>query len=311
MSRAEEHSPLVRDRLARRLRASGCVFAEEEAALLLAEARTSAQLEAMVERRAAGQPLEHVLGWAEFCDLQIAVDPGVFVPRRRTELLARQAVELARRAAHRRRRDHRDQPADRPTDRPSGAAAPVVVDLCCGSGAVGAAVIAALGPVELYAVDLDAAAVRCARRNLTPAGGQVYQGDLVEPLPTALRGRVDVLVANAPYVPTEQVRFLSPEARVHEPRVALDGGVDGLDVVRRLVAAAARWLAPGGSLLVETSERQAGLVVDALTSVNLVPLVIRCAELGATVVVGIRKADRADDPPSAGHQAGHRLVPAP
>jgi len=120
----------------------------------------------MVDRRAAGVPLEHVLGWAEFCGLRIAVDPGVFVPRRRTEFLARQAAALARPRA-------------------------VVVDLCCGSGAVGAALAAALDRVELYAVDIDPAAVRCARRNLAGAGGQVYEGDLYQPLPATLRGRVD------------------------------------------------------------------------------------------------------------------------
>jgi len=169
----------VRDRsvIVPRLRAAGCVFAEDEARLLISAARTPADLAAMVDRRAAGLPLEHVLGWAQFCGLRIAVDPGVFVPRRRTEFLVRHATALARPRA-------------------------VVVDLCCGSGAVGAALLAALDRVELYAVDLDPAAVRCARRNLAAAGGQAYVGDLYEPLPAALRGRVDVLVANAPYVPT-------------------------------------------------------------------------------------------------------------
>ena len=112
----------------------------------------------------------------------------------------------------------RRSPAATPA-RSTGPRAPVViVDLCCGSGAVGAALLAALGSVELHAVDIDAAAVRCARRNVAPAGGRVYQGDLYQPLPPALRGRVDVLVANAPYVPTESVALLPPEARLHEPR---------------------------------------------------------------------------------------------
>src|SRR5450756_783077 len=166
-------SPCPRSVIVTRLRAAGCVFAEDEARLLISAARTRADLAAMVDRRAAGLPLEHVLGWAEFCGLRIAVDPGVFVPRRRTEFLVRQAAALAR-------------------------ARPVVVDLCCGSGAVGAALVAALDRVELYAVDIHPAAVRCARRNVAAAGGQVYEGDLYEPLPATLRGRVDVLVANAP-----------------------------------------------------------------------------------------------------------------
>jgi len=192
-----------------RLRAAGCVFAEDEARLLISAALTPAELTAMVDRRAAGQPLEHVIGWAEFCGLRIAVDPGVFVPRRRTEFLVEQAAALVR---------------------PAAATPPVVVDLCCGSGAVGAAIAAALGRAELHAADIDPAAVACARRNLAAAGGRVYAGDLYQPLPATLRGRVDVLAANVPYVPTEEVGLLPPEARTHEPLLALDGGTDGLDV---------------------------------------------------------------------------------
>ncbi|HEY0487641.1 MAG TPA: putative protein N(5)-glutamine methyltransferase [Mycobacteriales bacterium] len=249
-----------------RLRAAGCVFAEDEARLLLSAARTPAELAALVDRRAVGVPLEHVLGWAEFCGLRIAVDSGVFVPRRRTELLVREAAGLARRRA-------------------------VVVDLCCGSGAVGAALAAALPGIELYAVDIDPAAVRCARRNVAAAGGRVYEGDLYAPLPAALRGRVDLLVANAPYVPTEAVALLPPEARLHEPRAALDGGADGLDLQRRVTARASRWLAPAGHLLVETSEHQAPRTVETFARHGLVPRLTRSAELDATVVVGIRAPD--------------------
>ncbi|MCW2914332.1 MAG: HemK family modification methylase [Actinomycetia bacterium] len=260
-----------------RLRAVGCVFAEDEARLLISTAQTPADLAAMVDRRAAGLPLEHVLGWAEFCGLRIAVDPGVFVPRRRTEFLIRQAAALARLAAG---------PAGQTLARPRA----VVVDLCCGSGAMGAALVAALDRIELYAVDIDPAAVRCARRNVAAAGGQVYEGDLYEPLPATLRGRVDVLVASAPYVPTEAIRLLPPEARVHEPRVALDGGADGLDVVRRVTAAAPLWLAPGGHLLVETSERQAPQTVETVARNGLIPRVASSDELNATVVIGTRPA---------------------
>jgi len=241
-----------------RLRAAGCVFAEDEARLLVSAARTPADLTAMVDRRAAGLPLEHVLGWAEFCGLKVAVDPGVFVPRRRTEFLVRQAAQLA------------------PPE-------PVVVDLCCGSGAVGAALTAMLDPAELHAVDIDPEAVRCARRNLR---GHVHEGDLFAPLPATLRGRVDVLVANVPYVPTGDLGLLPPEARVHEPRVALDGGADGLDVLRRVAAGAPRWLAPRGHLLVETSEGQVPAAVAALIHNGLSARVRRSAALHATVVVG-------------------------
>jgi release factor glutamine methyltransferase len=256
-----------------RLRAAGCVFAEDEARLLTSAARNPADLAAMVDRRVAGLPLEHVIGWAEFCELRIAVDPGVFVPRRRTEFLVRQATDLGLRAA-------RPASADRTPPRP------VVVDLCCGSGALGVALAAALGPVELHAADLDPVAVRCARRNVGAAGGQVYEGDLYEPLPASLRGRVDILLANVPYVPTGEIGLLPAEAREYEARVALDGGADGLDVLRRVAADAPLWLAPGGGLLVETSPAQAPQAVAAFARSGLAPRVITSAELNATVVVG-------------------------
>jgi release factor glutamine methyltransferase len=246
-----------------RLRAAGCVYAEDEARLLISAARTPDELASMVERRAQGLPLEHVVGFAEFCGLRIAVDPGVFVPRSRSELLVREAVGLASPGA-------------------------VVVDLCCGSGAIGAAVAAKVVHVELHASDVDPAAVRCARRNVAAAGGQVHEGDLYEPLPVTLRGRVEVLVANVPYVPTEEVALLPTEARVHEPRVALDGGADGLDVLRRVSAATPEWLAPGGHLLIETSERQAPHAVAAFAADGLTARIVRSAELHATVVIGTR-----------------------
>jgi release factor glutamine methyltransferase len=241
-----------------RLRSAGCVFAEDEAEVLISAAATPAELTAMVDRRTAGLPLEQVVGWASFCGLRIAVDPGVFVPRRRTEFLVRQAVALA-------------------------PPRPVIVDLCCGSGAVGAALAAALDPAELHAVDIDTAAVRCARRNL--AGGHVYVGDLFEPLPAALHGRVDILAANVPYVPTSEVALMPAEARLHEPRVALDGGGDGLDVLRRVAAQAPLWLAPGGSLLVEISERQESEACDTTRRGGLVPRVVRSAELAVMVLI--------------------------
>jgi release factor glutamine methyltransferase len=237
------------------------VFAEDEARLLVEAAGTSLELTKLVDRRAAGQPLEHLLGWAEFCGRRVLVEPGVFVPRRRSALLVQEATALA----------------------PPGA---VVLDLCCGSGAVGAAIAAALGPIELHAVDIDPTAVRCARRNVRAARGQVHEGDLYAPLPEGLRGRVDVLVANAPYVPTDSVGLMPPEARLYEPRVALDGGADGVDVHRRVAAAAPDWLAPGGHLLIETSERQAAATVDAVAGHGLDARVARSEELDATVVIG-------------------------
>jgi len=255
-----------------RLRAAGCVFAEDEAALLIATARSPEELDEMVERRAAGLPLEQVLGWAEFCGLRIAVDSGVFVPRRRTEFLVEQAVRLI-------------QGDSVPPDAAGTLARPgaIVVDLCCGAGAIGAALAAVVEHAEVHAVDLDPAAVRCARRNVP---GHVYQGDLYQPLPARLRGRVAILAANVPYVPTGEIAFLPPEARAHEPRVALDGGPDGLDVLRRVAAGAPDWLAPGGHLLIETSERQADLAATAFQASGLSPRVATSADLGATVLIG-------------------------
>ncbi len=161
----------------------------------------------------------------------------------------------------------------------------MIVDLCCGSGAVGTALAAALDPAELHAADIDPVAVRCARRNIGPAGGHVYAGDLFEPLPATLRGRVDILAANVPYVPAAEVGLLPSEARLHEPRVALDGGGDGLDVLRRVAAQAPLWLAPGGSLLVEISERQESQGSDTARRAGLVPRVARSAELAVTVLI--------------------------
>ncbi|MET8978224.1 putative protein N(5)-glutamine methyltransferase [Streptomyces sp. NPDC004539] len=245
------------------LRAAGCVFAEDEAELILSAARTPAHLTALVARRAAGEPLEVVVGWAGFAGLRIAVAPGVFVPRRRTEYLVDRALDAVPRAA-------------------------VVVDLCCGSGAVGAALAAALSPAELHAADVDPAAVDCARANLAPYGGQVHAGDLFTALPDTLRGRVDILAANVPYVPSGEVGLLPAEARDHEPLVALDGGTDGLDVLRRVAAEAREWLAPGGCLLVETSERQAPAAVDAFRTGGLTTRLEYDDDLYAHVVTGVR-----------------------
>jgi release factor glutamine methyltransferase len=250
----------ITETIVTRLRSAGCVFAEDEADLLVGAARDPAELDSMIARRVAGEPLEQVVGWAEFCGLRITLAPGVFTPRRRTEFLARTAAALTR-------------PGD------------IVVDLCCGSGAIGAAIAASGIPIELHAADVDAAAVHCARANLGDHG-HVHQGDLYAALPVALRGRVNVLAANVPYVPTHAIETMPPEARDHEPHFTLDGGSDGLDVLRRVVAEAPRWLAPGGSLLIETSERQAPIAADAFTAAGLAVRVAEDGEIGATVIIG-------------------------
>ncbi|MBB6569250.1 putative protein N(5)-glutamine methyltransferase [Kribbella sandramycini] len=244
-----------------RLRAAGCVFAEDEAALLAETARDAAELEAMVERRVAGEPLEYVLGWAAFRGLRIAVDPGVFIPRRRTEFLVAEALRVTA---------------------PGG----VVVDLACGSGALGAA-IAAERQITLHAADLDPTAVACARRNLTPYGAHVHQGDLYDALPAKLRGHIDVLIANVPYVPTAEIALLPPEARLHEPHLTLDGGPDGLTLLRRVAAQAPTWLTPGGQLFTETSTRQAPQAHAILTTQGFTAEITTDEDLDATVVHGV------------------------
>ncbi|HEY1487275.1 MAG TPA: putative protein N(5)-glutamine methyltransferase [Micromonosporaceae bacterium] len=259
MSRLEPVEPTI----VARLRAVGCVFATDEARLLVSATSDPSELEAMVERRVAGLPLEHVLGWVEFFGLRLFVDPGVFVPRRRTEFLVRQASALIG----------------------SGALA---VDLCCGCGALGAALASVRPGIELYASDLEPAAVECARRNLVPIGGRVYAGDLFAALPSMLRGRINVLMANVPYVPTDQVALMPPEARDHEPRVALDGGSDGLDVARRVAAGAVDWLAPGGHLLFEVGRRQAPAALATVSSYGLSARLAYDDEFEANVVIAGR-----------------------
>ena len=270
-------APSPYDDLVDTLRAAGCVFAEEEARLLLDAADSPERLQHMVSRRIAGDPLETVLGWVEFCGLRVAVEPGVFVPRQRTALLVRAACSLA---------------ADR--------APTVVLDLCCGSGALGMAVATGLGSVELTAADIDPVAVRCAAGNLRPLGGRVHCGDLYDPLPAELRGRVDLLLANTPYVPTAAIAGLPPEARLHEPLSALDGGPDGLDLQRRAIADAPGWLAPGGSILVETSNEQADGSLALMRAAGLVARLVSDDESGATVAIGTLSVG--SYPASTGHR---------
>jgi release factor glutamine methyltransferase len=238
------------------LRAAGCVYAEDETDLLL---EAGGDLDSLVARRVAGEPLEWVLGWAEFADQRIVVRPGVFVPRRRTELLAAEAIARLRPAS-------------------------VAVELCCGAAPVAATILDEVPFVEVHAADVDPVAVACARENLP--NGNVHEGDLYDALPTDLRGRIDVLAANTPYVPTDEVALMPPEARDHEPRHTLDGGPDGLDLLRRISADARAWLAPGGHVLIEVSDRQLATAVAVLEADGLAASSAHHEDLGATVVIG-------------------------
>lgn len=241
-----------------RLRAAGCVFAEDEAAVLGEAATDAADLSRLVRRRADGEPLEQVVGYADFCGVRVRLRPGVFVPRVRSELLVRTAV------------------AEHPG---------LALDLCCGSGALGAAVRARLPGLLLYASDSNPTAVACARDNL---GAHVYRGDLFDALPAGLHGRVDVLLANVPYVATRHIPLLPAEAREHEPHTALDGGPDGLDILRAVVTQAPRWLSPGGLLLSEITRAQADAAVAAVEAAGLDAAVLEDEDLEAMVVTGRR-----------------------
>jgi len=255
------------------LRAAGCVFAEDEAKLLCEGAEDRAALDRMVASRVEGTPLELVLGWAEFGDgLRLIVEPGVFVPRQRTVFLAELASEFV-------------------------AAGDTVIDLCCGAGPIGASLLHTMrrrgdGEIELHAADVDDVAVRCARKNLAAAIDDghafVYQGDLDAPLPSHLAGRVSILTANVPYVPSDEISFLPSEARDHEPMTALDGGGDGLDLLRRVANAAPHWLRPGGRLLIEISDRQQEAAAAAFQEAGLEPNVHESEDYGTTVLVGRR-----------------------
>lgn len=255
---------------ARHLAAAGCVYAEEEASILAEEARTAEQLDAMVARRAAGEPLEYVVGWTDFRGLRLAVDEGVFVPRVRSGLLVEEAASLIRCMTG------------------SGRTV-VLVDLCCGTGAVGAALAAEVPQVRLHAADLDSRAVACARRNLTAVGGVVHQGDLFAALPRRLRRRTDVVVASPPYVPTGEIRLLPSEAREFESAIALDGGTDGLAMVRRIARDARQWLAPHGWLALEVGETQLDPVAAMLEDLGYQTRAVTAEEYGAAVVMGRRE----------------------
>ncbi len=246
------------------LRGAGSVFAEDEAAILVAAARTPDELTGMIHRRMNGDPLEYIVGWAEFCGRRVAVSPGVFVPRQRSKLMVEQALAVS--------------PAPRR-----------LLDLCCGTGAIGVAIAARVADVEVVAVDIDPTAVDCARHNLASFHATCYTGDLFAALPAELRAGFDLIVANAPYVPSDSVQYLPPEARLYEPAFALDGGADGLDVHRRIAADVGDWLSSDGGLVIETGADQAPAATAVLQAVGLATSVITDDDLFATVVIATRR----------------------
>ena len=256
----------LRDWATRELAAAGCVSARAEADWLLEEAVDEESLRAMVARRVAGEPLQYVIGWAPFGPLRLVVGPGVFVPRPETEGLADRAAT--------RLRSRPEPPGGSGEPRGGARVRPIAVDVCTGSGAIACFLAAEVPGARVLATELDPGALAWARRNADRYGVELLAGDLDEPLPAALAGRVDVLCANVPYVPSGAIATLPTDVRDHEPRLALDGGPDGLDVLRRLVARAGRWLAPDGGLLCEIGEDQAETGVALLTAAGLVEVAV-------------------------------------
>ena len=209
---------------------AGFVAAHEEAVELLARAAGDADvLAALLERRLTGEPLAWITGAAPFCGAWVGVDPGVYVPRWQSELVARRAAERLP---------------------PDG----VAVDLCTGAGAVAKTLMRQHLRARVLATDLDARAVACAAGN----GVEALQGDLFDPLPADLAGRVDVVTGVPPYVPTPELAFLQRDTFAFETPLAYDGGPDGLDVVRRILRDGVRFLRPGGAVVLELGGDQAG-----------------------------------------------------
>jgi release factor glutamine methyltransferase len=221
-----------RGALVRMLEDGGFVAAADEAdELLAAAAGDGARLDAMVARRLTGEPLAWITGTTRFCGLDVRVDPGVYVPRWQTEQLALRAVERLP---------------------PDG----IAVDVCTGAGAI-ACVLAARRPgARVIGSDVDERAVECAAAN----GVEVHLGDLLDPLPLALRGVVDVVVGVVPYVPTPELGLLQRDTFAFETHLAYDGGPDGAGLLRRVVAGARDLLRPGGALLLELGGDQAELL---------------------------------------------------
>ncbi|MET3960742.1 release factor glutamine methyltransferase [Marmoricola sp. OAE513] len=205
--------------------------------LALAPALTPDQeqaYDALVQRRATREPLQHLTGTAGFRYVELAVGPGVFTPRPETELLAGWAIEAARAVTGR---------------------APVVVDLCTGSGAIARSIVDEVPQAQVHAVELDPSAHRWAQQNLDGTGVDLCQGDMAQAFPE-LDGTVDVVVCNPPYIPLEAWESVAPEARDHDPHLALFSGDDGLVAMRVLEQVATRLLRSGGVVGAEHADLQ-------------------------------------------------------
>ena len=247
------------------LAAGGSLEPRAEADALLEAANDGVgPIERLVARRLAGEPLPWIIGWVRFCDARVLVDPGVFVPRPQTEALARRGVALL----------------------PAGG---VAIDLCTGSGAIAVVLRSERPAASVIATDVDPLAVACARRN----GVEALLGDLDEPLPPALRERVDVVTAVVPYVPTEELHLLPRDVLAHEPARALDGGPGGTAVLERAARAAARWLRPGGTVLLELGGDQADEVSSTMARAGLTAIRVHRDDDGRDRAIEARQPDEA------------------
>lgn len=238
--------------LAALLSGAGFVAADEEAEELCACAAGDVELlEVLVGRRLSGEPLAWITGSVRFCELDIRVDSGVYVPRW-------QSAPLARRAAER-------LPA-------TGTA----IDVCTGTGAIAKTLMAARPGGRVVACDVDERAAACAASN----GVEVYRGDLFAPLPLALEGQVDVVVGVVPYVPTSAMRLLPPDTLVFESPRSYDGGRDGTEILRRVLVDCPRFLRRGGALLLELGGEQPGALDDALARLGFLDVIVLADEDG-------------------------------
>lgn len=272
-------------RLVKRLEAAGFIAPTDEAeALICAAAGDATRLDELTRRRLSGEPLAWITGSVPFCGTDIRVDPGVYVPRAHTEELAMRAAECC-------------------------PAAGVAVDLCTGSGAVAATINTIRPAAQVVATDLDERAVACARRN----GVEAYVGDLFGPVPARLKGRVDVVVAVVPYVPEQELQYLQRDTLTFETPLAYLGGVEGTDLLRRVVADASLWLRPGGDLLLELGGNQDYLLRDDLARYHYTAVTVLHDEEGDVRGVGARLGSTSTDCPglSLGSQRSCRSVPPP
>lgn len=204
-----------------------------------------AKFRASIERRAAGEPLQYVTGEMPFRHLVLHVEPGVFIPRPETEVLVDAVLEAIREVQE-----------------------PLVVDLCTGSGAIAVSIAHEHRGARVWASDVSEQAVEAARRNALYADVtdrvQMFQGDLFAPIPEDLAGRLVAVVSNPPYIPTGDLPDVPNEVLGFEPKTALDGGPDGLDVARRIAAQSLEWLVPGGFLAMELDETRAAVMADEM-----------------------------------------------